>query len=159
MNGIERFSHSLMGNFERGSDANCQSRTFRTGPPALLLMTAPQQRRKFNSSAKQKKPDPLGGMELMTADAERRDSQIVKVDGDFADGLGSIAMEQSFHRQLRNEFPNRLNRAGFMVDEHQTAEAGRGVPGARRGAAGEPVDVEPLCGELMERFHYAGMFD
>ena len=58
-------------------------------------------------------------MKLVRRDGHRIDAELAKVDGDFADGLDGVGVDQVFRLAAEScEFGDRLNDAGFVVGEH-----------------------------------------
>ena len=119
-----------------------------------------------------KRPDAFRTVDFMGGEAHQIDLQLLDIDGDFADRLRGVAMQQ--HAALfaqAADLGKRLDRADFVVGQHDGNENRvgpnclgdlLGIDAARPFVAGgnhrQQRDLETAAAEFFERFEHRGMF-
>ena len=141
---------------------------FRTGPPAMRLVAAAQQRAKTRSPPQPEAAHPFGTVEFMRRAGEHIDPRLAERHRDFAHHLHRVAVKQRalLMSQLR-QFGHREHDAGFVIGPHDADQ--RHARAKRRpklrhiqGALlihGDTVDQVSLALQLFAHRQGGGMFD
>jgi hypothetical protein len=82
------------GQLRRLAEANDRRGILRAAAPASLLMSAAHQRHELHALADVERHDPLGAVQLVPRQREHVDLGGLKVNGDLADRLHGVGVEQ-----------------------------------------------------------------
>jgi hypothetical protein len=151
----EAYGHLLLGDLAGGAKANGKRGGESAATEAPLLPSSALEGLEADArpAADVEGADALGAVELVAGDGEEVDVHGVDVDGDLADGLGGIGVEEDLALAAHAaDLGEGLNDADLVVDGHDGDEDGLGAHGGLEivegdeaiALDGEVGDVEAL---------------
>lgn len=132
-NTIDTYSHLLGGDSAGFAETDGEGSSDGTTAKTTLLTTSGQERDETDSGAAAdiKSTDTLGSIDLVSTDAQEINVHLCHVNGDLADSLGSIGVEEDLLGAAEgSDLLDRLNDSDLVVDSHDRDQSSVGANGS-----------------------------
>lgn len=129
----DTYSHLLGGDSAGLAETDGEGSSDGTAAKTTLLTTSGQERNETNSGTATdiESTNTLGSVDLVSTDAQEINVHLCHIDGDLADSLGSIGMEEDLLGAAEgSDLLERLNNSDLVVDGHDRDQSGVGANGS-----------------------------